>query len=82
MYSAFGNTFNYDFAMSTPDGGEGQGMSVFFQLDGQVYHTYTAKQRGVEGLSSVDAFLDITPYGRQQDFEDSPAGWPQHPTYG
>jgi predicted dithiol-disulfide oxidoreductase (DUF899 family) len=82
MYSAFGNTFNYDFAMSTPDGGEGQGMSVFFQLDGQVYHTYTTQQRGVEGLTSFDAFLDITPYGRQQDFEDSPAGWPQHPTYG
>jgi predicted dithiol-disulfide oxidoreductase (DUF899 family) len=82
MYSAFGNTFNYDFAMSTPDGGEGQGVSVFFQLDGQVYHTYTTQQRGVEGLTSFDAFLDITPYGRQQDFEDSPAGWPQHPTYG
>jgi predicted dithiol-disulfide oxidoreductase (DUF899 family) len=82
MYSAFRNTFNYDFAMSTSDGGEGQGVSVFFQRDGQVYHTYTTQQRGVEGLTSFDAFLDITPYGRQQDFEDSPAGWPQHPTYG
>jgi len=82
MYSAFRNTFNYDFVMSTPEGGEGQGVSVFFQLEGQVYHTYTTQQRGVEGLSSVDAFLDITPYGRQQDFEDSPAGWPQNPTYG
>jgi hypothetical protein len=26
--------------------------------------------------------IDITPYGRQQEFEDSPAGWPQKPTYG
>ena len=26
--------------------------------------------------------LDITPYGRQEDFEDSPEGWPQQPTYG
>jgi hypothetical protein len=26
--------------------------------------------------------LDVTPYGRQQDFEDSPPGWPQRPTYG
>jgi hypothetical protein len=26
--------------------------------------------------------LDATPYGRQQEFEDSPAGWPQKPTYG
>jgi hypothetical protein len=24
----------------------------------------------------------MTPYGRQQDFEDSPPGWPQKPTYG
>ena len=26
--------------------------------------------------------LDVTPYGRQEDFEDSPPGWPQKPTYG
>jgi hypothetical protein len=24
----------------------------------------------------------MTPYGRQQEFEDSPPGWPQKPTYG
>ena len=82
MYSSFRSTFNFDMGMSSADGGEGQGMSVFFQLDGQVYHTYTTTQRGVEGLTSFDALLDITPYGRQQDFEDSPPGWPQRPTYG
>lgn len=81
MYSSFRSTFNFDMGMSS-DTGEGQGMSVFFRLDDQVYHTYTTQQRGVEGLTGVDAFLDITPYGRQQDFEDSPAGWPQRPTYG
>lgn len=26
--------------------------------------------------------LDLSPYGRQEDWEDSPPGWPQHPTYG
>ena len=26
--------------------------------------------------------LDLTPYGRQEDWEDSPLGWPQRPTYG
>ena len=26
--------------------------------------------------------LDLAPYGRQQDWEDSPPGWPQRPTYG
>ena len=36
------------------------------------------------GLSDADAraLLDVTPYGRQQDFEESPPGWPQRPTYG
>ena len=81
MYSSFRSTFNFDMGMSS-DTGEGQGMSVFFRIQDQVYHTYTTQQRGVEGLTGVDAFLDITPYGRQQDFEDSPPGWPQRPTYG
>ena len=47
-----------------------------------VVYTYSAYARGVEGLSNSTAFLDMTPYGRQEDFEDSPTGWPQRPTYG
>ena len=35
-----------------------------------------------DGRALAFAVLDLAPYGRQQDFEDSPAGWPQHPTYG
>lgn len=62
--------------------GETHGISVFFRLDDNVYHTYSAYARGVEGLSDAYRLLDITPYGRQEDFEDSPAGWPQRPTYG
>jgi predicted dithiol-disulfide oxidoreductase (DUF899 family) len=62
--------------------GETHGMSVFFQLDGEVFHTYSAFARGVEGLTDAYSLLDLTPYGRQEDFEDSPAGWPQKPTYG
>lgn len=65
----------------TPQG-EQPGISVFFQLEGKVYHTYSAYQRGGEHLPNAYALLDITPYGRQEDFEDSPAGWPQKPTYG
>ncbi len=41
-------------------------------------HTYSTYGRGTELLT----LLDTTPYGRQQDFEDSPPGWPQSPTYG
>ncbi|MFQ4139806.1 DUF899 domain-containing protein [Nodosilinea sp. PGN35] len=66
----------------SPGQGEHHGMSVFFRLDDAVFHTYSAYARGVEGLTDAYSLLDITPYGRQEDFEDSPAGWPQRPTYG
>ncbi|MBA3943985.1 MAG: DUF899 domain-containing protein [Herpetosiphonaceae bacterium] len=61
---------------------EAHGLSVFFRIDDEVFHTYSAYARGVEWLSDVVAMLDVTPYGRQEDWEDSPAGWPQRPTYG
>ncbi|MFN8388811.1 MAG: DUF899 domain-containing protein [Bdellovibrionota bacterium] len=62
--------------------GETQGLSVFFRIDDTVYHTYSTYARGVERLTDAYPLLDCTPYGRQEDFEDSPAGWPQKPTYG
>jgi predicted dithiol-disulfide oxidoreductase (DUF899 family) len=62
--------------------GEEHGLSVFFQLDDDVFHTYSAYARGTESLTDAYRLLDTTPYGRQQDFEDSPPGWPQKPTYG
>lgn len=61
---------------------ESQALSVFFRLDDAVFHTYSSFARGVEGLGSAYSYLDLTPYGRQEDFEDSPPGWPQRPTYG
>ena len=62
--------------------GETHGLSVFFRMDDSVFHTYSAFARGVEGLTDAYRLLDCTPYGRQEDFEVSPAGWPQKPTYG
>lgn len=62
--------------------GENHGLSVFFRLDDQVFHTYSTYARGCESVTDTYALLDRTPYGRQEDFEDSPAGWPQRPTYG
>jgi predicted dithiol-disulfide oxidoreductase (DUF899 family) len=62
--------------------GEEHGLSVFFRLDDDVFHTYSAYARGTEGLTDAYGLLDTTPYGRQEDFEDSPPGWPQKPTYG
>jgi predicted dithiol-disulfide oxidoreductase (DUF899 family) len=62
--------------------GEGHGLSVFFRIDNDVFHTYSTYGRGVESLTDAYSLLDTTPYGRQEDFEDSPPGWPQKPTYG
>lgn len=58
------------------------GMSVFFRVEDAVYHTYSTFGRGVEGLTDVARLADVTPWGRQEDFEESPAGWPQRATYG
>jgi predicted dithiol-disulfide oxidoreductase (DUF899 family) len=65
-----------------PTKGEEHGLSVFFRIDHDVFHTYSTYARGTESLTDAYALLDRTPYGRQEDFEDSPPGWPQKPTYG
>jgi len=62
--------------------GEKPGLSVFFRLGDDVFHTYSTYARGVESLTDSYSLLDVTPYGRQEDFEDSPPGYPQKPTYG
>src|ERR1700681_164423 len=62
--------------------GEEHRLSVFFRLDDDLFHTYSAYARGCESLTDAYRLLDTTPYGRQQDFEESPPGWPQKPTYG
>jgi predicted dithiol-disulfide oxidoreductase (DUF899 family) len=80
-YSSFGSDFNYDFQVTT-DKGETHGLSVFFRIDDDVFHTYSTYNRGTESLTDSYRLLDMTPYGRQEDWEDSPSGWPQHPTYG
>lgn len=62
--------------------GEAHGLSVFFRIDDDLFHTYSTYARGTESLTDSYPLLDMTPYGRQQDFEESPEGWPQRPTYG
>jgi predicted dithiol-disulfide oxidoreductase (DUF899 family) len=64
------------------NGDDDFGLSVFFRDDtNSVYRSYFTNGRGVEP-SGFRALLDLTPYGRQEDWEDSPAGWPQSPTHG
>jgi predicted dithiol-disulfide oxidoreductase (DUF899 family) len=66
------------------DCGAGGGfmLSLFFTDGEDVYRTYATTARGVDRVLFVNNVLDLVPYGRQEDWEDSPPGWPQHPTYG
>jgi len=53
---------------------------VCYLRDGdRVFETYWTTRRGVEALDYSYALLDMTVYGRQETWEDSPPGWPQSP---
>ncbi len=43
----------------------------------RVFETYWTNGRGVEAMDNSYRLLDLTVYGRQEPWEDSPAGWPQ-----
>lgn len=88
-YSSADSDFNIDWGLSPaspqPDqhqGGEMFGLSVFLRDDdNKIYQTYFTQHRGVEYLGSSFSYMDLVPYGRQEDWEDSPAGWPKGPRY-
>ena len=63
------------------DVAEWHGTNVFLRDGDEVYRTYFIDARGDEALGSTWSFLDITPYGRQEEWEDSPEHWPQTPPY-
>lgn len=79
-YSSNGSDFNTDFGLTT-GGGETFGLSVLLRDGDRVFRTYFTAGRGVETLGPVWTFLDLTPLGRQEEWEDSPEGWPQTPPY-
>lgn len=87
-YSSLGSDFNYDMGATTggPDAPadeqrEIHGTSVFLRDGSDVYRTYYTGARGVEYLGSQWSYLDLTPYGRQETWEDSPAARPQTEPY-
>jgi predicted dithiol-disulfide oxidoreductase (DUF899 family) len=87
-YSSFDSDFNVDFGLSpeTPQegvyqDGETFGLSVFVRDGDEVYRTYFTNRRGVETLGPVWTLLDLTPLGRQEEWEESPEGRPQGPPY-
>ena len=51
----------------------------YLKRGSRVFETYWTTQRGVEAMDYSYRLLDLTVYGRQESWEDSPAGWPQLP---
>jgi predicted dithiol-disulfide oxidoreductase (DUF899 family) len=80
-YSAAGSDFNRDFGVTTAEY-EVFGLSVFIREGDEVFRTYFTSGRGVETLGTPWTLLDLTPLGRQEDWEASPEGYPQTAPYG
>lgn len=78
--SSANNSFNRDFGVTTEEG-EDHGLSIFLRDGDKVYHTYFSSRRGLETVASNWGFLDLTPFGRQEPWEDTPSGRPQSPPY-
>ena len=57
------------------------GLNVFLRDGDRVFRTYFTNGRAAEAIGSVWSFLDLTPLGRQETWEDSPEGYPQDPPY-
>jgi len=68
-------------ARETPyvrSGVDAPGVSVFLRDDDQVFHTYSAYERGLDSLLGTYRWLDLTPLGRQRHVVE----FPYHDTYG
>jgi predicted dithiol-disulfide oxidoreductase (DUF899 family) len=78
--SSAGNSFNTDLGLTVPEG-EHHGLSVLLRDGEQIFRTYFTSSRGLETVGTIWSLLDITPWGRQETWEDSPKGWPQSAPY-
>lgn len=70
------DSFDQDFGVD-----EWHGHNVFIHDGAKIYRTYFIDNRGDEAMGSLWSYLDLTPLGRQELWEDSPAGYPQSPPY-
>jgi predicted dithiol-disulfide oxidoreductase (DUF899 family) len=70
------DSFDSDFGVD-----EWHGHNVFFRDGERVFRTYFINARGDEAMGTTWSYLDITPLGRQETWEDSPEGYPQTPPY-
>lgn len=79
-YSSFGTDFNDDFG-ATVEAHEVPRLSVLLRDGARIFLTYQTGDRGLEYVGPNWTFLDLTPFGRQEPWEDSPAGRPQSAPY-
>lgn len=77
-YSTANSTFGAD--VGAPPAG-GFAVNVFLRDGDTVYRTWHTNGRGTEQLGHSFALIDLLPYGRQEEWQDVPQGWPQGPTY-
>ena len=81
-YSSSESTFGADVGAAP---GTGFAVNVFLRVadpaGDKVYRTWHTDGRGTEQLSHSFPLVDLLPYGRQEEWQDSPDGWPQSPTY-
>ena len=77
-YSSSESTFGADVDAAP---GQGFGVNVFLRDGDKVYRTWHTNGRGTEQLSHSFALIDLLPYGRQEEWQDSPEGWPKLPAY-
>jgi predicted dithiol-disulfide oxidoreductase (DUF899 family) len=77
-YSSANSSFSAD--VGAPPGG-GFGVNVFLRDGDTVYRTWHTDGRGTEQLGFLFGLVDVLPFGRQEEWQDSPKGWPQGPTY-
>src|SRR3984957_17337534 len=68
--------FDADFGV-----GEWHGTNAFIRDGERIFRTYFINNRGDEAMGSTWSYLDITALGRQEEWEDSPEGYPQTPPY-
>ena len=68
--------FDEDFGV-----GEWHGTNAFLRDGDEIFRTYFVNERGDEALGSAWSYLDMSALGRQEEWEDSPDGYPQTPPY-
>ena len=69
--------YSTEFVQDVPALADGGIMRSYLRDGDDVYLTYETTDRGTESFAPTFHLLDLTPYGRQEVWEDSPAGWPQ-----